>query len=81
MFKKRPQVAEPGGLHRQSGRHGMATALNQHAGINGGAHRAAEIDAGNGAARTGADAAVERDSDGGTGETRRGPEAVSVPRR
>src|SRR5260221_5526868 len=49
-LEKGPQIAEPGPFDGEAGRHGMTATLDEDAGIEGQAHRQAEIDAGDRAA-------------------------------
>ena len=68
-FKKCAQFRERAFAQGHAGRHGVAAALEQKSLGDGAPHRAADIDAGDGAARTGADAAgLERDGESGTAE-------------
>ncbi len=68
-FKKCAQLRERAFAQGDAGRHGVAAALEQKPFGHGAAHRAADIDAGDGAARAGADAAgLERDGKSGTAE-------------
>jgi len=70
IFEVGPKGAERGALERHARRHGMPAAFDEKPVAHGLAHGAAEIDAGDRAARPGADAAgSERDREGPAGRT------------
>ena len=75
LLEKGAQLAEPLAGERDARRHRMAAALDRQARLDRGAHRAAEIDAGDRAAGAGRMAASEREGEG------RALEALLEPRR
>ena len=62
--RKRASVGQRLAVDREAGRHGVAAAVDQQAGLARGDHRRAEIDAAHRAARALAELAVEADDEG-----------------